>query len=231
MFDALILSIKEEYNIGGFEWFSDIRQDEYIELKESEKEKIGAGVIVKQDSSIIKIDSNANETEIKNPEVHSQENAQIKAGEEAIETKNSDIPADVRSAEEEKIMIEYSKIKIGNYTIERYPIEDGKVRIVIKMGGDIMGLIYPSPLYPDSISNEYAIEQFNSYYPQMTDKAEKENHIVSSLKSPNLSISEEKKYFQEKLKAVKISKKFANEEDKAYFSEIEKAIKISLRYL
>lgn len=41
----------------------------------------------------------------------------------------------------------------------------------------------------------------------------------------------DKEYFQSKLKAIKIAKRFASEEEKVYFSELEKAIKISLKYL
>ncbi len=56
-FDNLIKTIKQEFNIGDFSWFSDVRQDEYIDLANTTDEKIEAGVIVNEEEQVTVIDN------------------------------------------------------------------------------------------------------------------------------------------------------------------------------
>lgn len=58
-----------------------------------------------------------------------------------------------------------------------------------------------------------------------------ENFILDSVKKVDVSLNSDKQYFQSKLKAIKIVEKFADMEEKMYFSDLKKAIKISLKYL
>jgi hypothetical protein len=58
-----------------------------------------------------------------------------------------------------------------------------------------------------------------------------ENFILDSVGGAKPEPASDKSYFQDKLAAIKIAKKFGSDEEKAYFSDLEKAIKISLKYL
>lgn len=55
-FDNLLKVFKREFNIGDFSWFSDIRQDEYIDLEKSKEEKVASGVIVTEENQVTTID-------------------------------------------------------------------------------------------------------------------------------------------------------------------------------
>jgi phospholipid N-methyltransferase len=65
LFDELVKTIKQEYQIGDFTWINSNRTDEYIELapvKETEAEEVESGVIVPEDPTepVQVIDENAN---------------------------------------------------------------------------------------------------------------------------------------------------------------------------
>ncbi len=205
---------------------------------------------------------------------------------------------------------QYYKMKVDGIAIER-EFKDGKNHVTLRKDGNIVGLVYPTVIYPNYISNKEAIEKFKEVYPEKKQELEHEKtptqtiDVVSAeielaeykklaqrlyqkkydlketikeflskqheLASKNplskntqdyfskefgtddkgnlLSMenaaenfivrnfpeykteSSEKDYFTEKLKAIKIALRFANEEDKVYFSQLSKAIKIALKYL
>ncbi len=81
---------------------------------------------------------------------------------------NTDLPSgvniinNIETTNEQPVEPEpaYTKSKIDGYTIEREKIDGGKTKVIVNKGGLIGGFVYPTPLYPDFISNEKAIEIF-----------------------------------------------------------------------
>jgi hypothetical protein len=59
LFDNLIDAVKSAYSIRSFSWYTDARQDEYIELKGDKVEKVEAGVIVKKEEKKKSIEKEA----------------------------------------------------------------------------------------------------------------------------------------------------------------------------
>lgn len=66
----------------------------------------------------------------------------------------------------------YTKSKIDGYTIEREGVEGGKTRVVVKKGNDIKGFVYPTVLYPEFISDEKAIEEFELHNKRLDEAKE-----------------------------------------------------------
>lgn len=117
-----------------------------------------------------------------------------------------------------RVEFDYEKTDENGYTIERERIEDDKMRVVVKKDGNVMGLVYPTPLYPDFISNEMAIEQFDSYYPEKKEDIKEEVVEINEAEA-------EKELAPLRELAKKIHKKYHGMEEMRFMFRQHKLVK------
>lgn len=195
LFDSLIHTIKQEFNIGSFEWFSDVRQDEYIDLKKTENEKVESGVIVTEEEKVEVIDDkgihiahNDSATDIKEGVIIPSAKKNI----EALTNPETGLGARLLASLPDRIENTSNFLKTKGLTLEGYKL---------------LGIEEK-----DRLQKIYEKSEFHPSYKSQP-------------------VNDDKEYFTDKLKSIKIAQKFGSEEEKVYFSEMSKAIKIALKYL
>jgi hypothetical protein len=118
LMDNVISAIKEVHDIKDFSWYTDNRQDEYIQLENSENEKVDTGVIVKKE---------VEKTEVKPAEKTSKDIKVVKE-KESSNMEKSEVQDESRVHKETFEKIEKGEIKtpedLGKSIVEDHKKEE-----------------------------------------------------------------------------------------------------------